>query len=178
MTAEPSAAALIKHLPPSASTLRLLDVSGSLGASLLALRSDLALVDADDLDAVVAEAVSLTDANLRRLLARLRPGGRLIAIDPQGEASAEWVRRLETAGYTRILVEELLPSGVLLRGEKPHLTDDTLARIQSVAALDAAQAEFRGRYVHLLIRQTPNKPVWALKPDDQITWQAVALADG
>jgi hypothetical protein len=26
--------------------------------------------------------------------------------------------------------------------------------------------------VHLLIRQTPNKPVWALKPDDKILWEA------
>ncbi len=67
--------------------------------------------------------------------------------------------------------------GVLMRGEKPHVTDDTLVRIQSVAARDAAQPEFKGRYLHLLIQQTPNKPVWALEPGEAVEWRAVALAD-
>jgi hypothetical protein len=111
----------------------------------------------------------------------LRPGGRLIAVDPHDEPSAARVRQLENAGYIRILVEELPTDagiGVLLRGEKPHVTDDTLARIQSVAAQDDAQAEFRGRYAHLLIRQTPNKPVWALQPGETVEWHAVAVVDG
>jgi hypothetical protein len=63
---------------------------------------------------------------------------------------------------------------VLARGEKPHMTDDTMARIAGVAEADQ-QAEFKGRYVHLLIRQTPNKPAWALKPGETVTWEALAL---
>jgi hypothetical protein len=173
---------LIKHLPPSASTLRLLDVVGNLGAALAARRADLAVTvgtvaGENSVDAGVAYAAVLNDELLALLLFALRPGGRLIVIDPRGEASGEHVKRLEVAGYTRILVEELLPTGVLMRGEKPHVTDDTLARVQGVAALDKSEPEFRGRYVHLLIRQTPNKPVWALKPGETVTWQAVALVD-
>lgn len=175
---------LIKHLPPSASTLRLLDVGGNTGDALAARRADIAVVsisaDENSVDAVVAYAVALNDALLADLLRALRPGGRLVVIDPQGEASGEHVKRLEAAGYTRILVEELLSDtsvGLLMRGEKPHVTDDTLARVQGVAALDNGVA-FRGRYVHLLIRQMPNKPIWALKPGETVTWQAVAVADG
>jgi hypothetical protein len=171
---------MIKHLPPSASTLRLLDVNGVAGDLLRQRRADLAVTvgssaEPDSIDAVVAYDAALTDDALRSLLVALRPGGRLIAVDPAGEPSAALVKRLESAGYTRILVEEMLP-GVLMRGEKPHVTDDTLARIESVASRDPAQAEYRGRYLHLLIRQTPNKPVWALKPGEAVAWEAVALA--
>lgn len=173
---------LIKHLPPSASTLRLLDVSGGVGDVLAARRADLAVTvgkatEENSVDAAVAYDTPLDDELLAGVLRALRPGGRLIALETQGEADSARVQRLAAAGYTRILVEELLPAGVLMRGEKPHTTDDTLARVQSVAALDSG-IEFRGRYVHLLIRQTPNKPVWALKPGETVTWQAVALADG
>lgn len=174
-------ALMVKHLPPSASTLRLLDVNGAAGQGLMKRRPDLSATvgtgaDENSVDAVVAYDAALTDEHLRALQVALRPGGRLVAVDPAGEPSAALVKRLEAAGYTRILVEEFTDegAGVLMRGEKPHLTDDTLARIQSVASGDGA--EFRGRYVHLLVRQTPNKPVWALKPDDVVAWEAVAQA--
>lgn len=174
--------AMAKHLPPSASTLRLLDVNGAAGEILRERRPDVAVVDAsaeNSLDAVVAYGGALSDERLRALLVALRPGGRLIAVEPEGEPSAALVRRLEKAGYTRILVEEMLLAdavvgSVLWRGEKPHTTGDTLARIESVAACDDA---FRRRYVHLLVRQTPNKPVWALKPGEAVAWAAVALAN-
>lgn len=176
---------MIKHLPPSASTLHLLDLSGAAGDCLAQRRADLAVTvgltnEADRFDAVVAYDVFLEDDLLRAALHALRPGGRLIAIDPQGEPSANLVRRLEAAGYTRILVEEMLTDtgvGVLMRGEKPHVTEDTLARIQSVAEHDATGVDFKGRYVHLLVRQTPNKPVWALQPGEAVEWRALALAD-
>lgn len=174
---------LIKQLPPSAATLRLLDLTG-LGAELTARRADLAVTVGSPaatgaenaFDAVVGCDVVLDDDLLRQAGAALRPGGRLIWVDRQGEPDAALVRRLEAAGYTRILVEELSEDGgVLLRGEKPHVTADTLARIASVAARDAADG-FKGRYLHLLIRQTPNKPVWALQPGETVVWQAAALA--
>ncbi len=175
---------LIKHLPPSASTLRLLDLDDSVGDALALRRADLAVTaaasfvapSANGYDAAAAYAVTLDSERLRALLDMLRPGGRLIILDPDGEASALHVQALEAAGYTRILVEELLPQGVLLRGEKPHSTADTLARVQSVAQQDAP-GEWKGRYVHLLVHQTPNKPVWALKPGEAVEWQALALRD-
>ncbi|MCA9907939.1 MAG: hypothetical protein KC519_04760, partial [Anaerolineae bacterium] len=34
---------------------------------------------------------------------------------------------------------------------------------------------YPGRYLYLLIRQTPNKPVWALREGETLAWQAVAL---
>jgi hypothetical protein len=93
-------------------------------------------------------------------------------------------RILEQAGYTRILVESgiecPLPTGVLMRGEKPHLTHDTLARIEQVAQADddaLTLTAYRGKYVHLLVMQTPNKPVWARQPEEPIRWQALT-ADG
>src|SRR4051794_13881762 len=176
---------MIKHLPPSASTLRLLDLNGASADFLTSRRPDLDVTvgqsgdanEADSFDAVVAYGDPLDDELLRAALRTLRHGGRLIVIDPAGEPNSAQVKRLETAGYTRILVEELAETGVLMRGEKPHITDDTLARIQSVAVRDQGMVEFKGRYVHLLIRQTPNKPVWALKGDETVAWQAVALSD-
>ena len=93
------------------------------------------------------------------------------------------VQTLEKAGYTRILVgtgiECPLPTGVLMRGEKPHTTDDTLERIQVAAEQDEAQpfADYRGKYVYLLVTQTPNKPVWTLEAGETIQWQAVTLDD-
>ncbi len=169
-----------KHLPPSASSLRLLDLDGTLSPGLIALRPDLVVTvgapDQSTYDAVVAYNLALDDALLRQVLALLRPGGRLIVIDPQGEPDRAQVERLELAGYVRILVEAVEPGGVLLRGEQPHTTTDTLARVQSVAVRDSLR-EFKGRYLHLLIRQTPNKPVWALQPDETVAWSAAAIAD-
>ena len=176
---------MIKHLPPSASTLWLLDLNGAAGELLKPRRADLDVTvgqsgDENAFDAVVCYGEMIDDAALNAALHALRAGGRLIVIDPRGDASSVQVKRLESAGYTRILVEEMLSDaggGVLMRGEKPHTTDDTLARIQSVAAQDAGLTDFKGRYVHLLIRQTPNKPVWTLKAGEVVTWQAVALRD-
>lgn len=170
---------LIKHLPPSAATLRLLDVTGGAGDVLAQRRADLAITvgaaaPESSTDAVVVYAAPPGDDLLRQLLVALRPGGRLIILDPDGDADASHVQTLEASGYVRILVEELVPIGVLMRGEKPHATADTLERIQSVAQQDAS-GEFKGRYVHLLVRQTPNKPVWALKPGETVEWQALAL---
>ncbi|MCC6805608.1 MAG: hypothetical protein IT319_22190 [Anaerolineae bacterium] len=188
MTDTPAASAvelLIKHLPPSASTLHLLDLGGGMGDLLAQRRADLAVTaalpeDTDQFDAAVAYNADLDDERLVWVLRALRPGGRLIAADVRSEPSRALVRRLESLGYTRILVEEMPTDasgvGMLMRGEKPHVTDDTHARIQSVAQRDAA-VEFKGRYVHLLVRQTPNKPVWALKPGETVEWRALALAD-
>jgi hypothetical protein len=182
--------AMAKHLPPSASTLRLVDVGGAVGEVLLERRADLDVIavagdtwDLDDnsLDAVTAYGTPLETSLVRMALRALRPGGRLIVVDPHGEPSAEQVRTLEEAGYTRILVEPVLDdlaAGVLMRGEKPHTTVDTLERVNLVAKSDNAANDlvnFKGRYVHLLVRQTPNKPAWALTSDDQVRWEAAAL---
>lgn len=184
--------AMAKHLPPSASALRLLDIGGAAGAVLSALRPDLditradvqddATLPADSFDAVVAFDHTLTPPLLALAMRVMRAGGRLIVVDSHGEVSETPVTTLESAGYARILVETAaecpLPVGVLMRGEKPHTTGDTLARIQQVAQHDAdAQPleAYRGRFVHLLIQQTPNKPVWALREGESVAWRAVAV---
>src|SRR5690606_9657201 len=67
---------------------------------------------------------------------------------------------------------------VLMRGEKPHITPDTLERVQQVAQQDADRLDlsaYRGRYVHLLIKEEPNQPAWTRQPQDPIAWSAVAL---
>lgn len=182
-------AVMLKHLPPSGAQLHLLDVGGVVGEPFLQQRKDLHRTTINgaaanwqlaplSFDAVMACNVELTADFLAACLTVLRPGGRLIVVDAHSRAGAEHVRLLEDAGYTRILVEPALAdgTGALLRGEKPHTEARTVDRIQQVAGRDAPDtAAFRGRYVHLLIRQTPNKPVWALKPDDVIEWHAAAL---
>lgn len=182
---------MAKHLPPSASSLRLLDMGGIAGETLRQRRDDLDIVAAPlnvrawaiepaSVDAVVAYDMALRPALLEAVLNVMRPGGRFIVVHPAGQVSQEQVRTLENAGYTRILVEAALNGfGVLIRGEKPHTTADTHQRVQTVAQQDAdalTLADFKGRYVHLLIRQHPNQPAWKRQPDEPLTWEAAALA--
>jgi hypothetical protein len=182
-------ATMAKHLPPSAATLRLLDAGSAAGQVLSGLRRDLEIIAAtgtpdkissDSLDAVVAYDLALSQNFLSAALAALRPGGRLVVVNPTGAVSDTWVTTLENAGYDRILVEAVF-EGVLIRGEKPHIEHRTYDRIQQVAARDANRldlATYSGRYLHLLIRQTPNKPIWRLAPGEQVEWQALALENG
>jgi hypothetical protein len=143
---------------------------------------------------------------LAEALRVLRPGGRLIMVDPSANQSpAKAVRelpkgirsavdmmawhlaaqeiggvtpesiaeRLADAGYARILAERVLNGwGVLSRGEKPYPAGATTAERVAVGA-NTEQAD--GRYIHLLIRQSPNKAVWALTESDVITWGAAAV---
>ena len=184
-------AVMAKHLPPSGSTLRLLDLDGNSAAALAEERADLEIrqvpaadirkldIAPDSIDAVLAYDVDLRDALLKSCLSALRAGGRFIALHSRGAADESHLRQLREHGFVRILVEPALDElGVLIRGEKPHATADTLARIQSVARADANSldhARFRGRYIHLLIQQRPNKPVWKLESGDEIAWRAAAI---
>jgi len=185
---------MAKHLPPSATTLSLLDVGAVTGAVLSARRADLKIEsvslitsdwvhEANSVDAVVAYDLLLQPDFLAAVLYVMRPGGRLIVVNPANHPDVLYVRQLEQAGYIRILVEPALAdadSGVLIRGEKPHITSDTLTRVQSIASRDADVLDFdqfRGRYVHLLVQQLPNKPVWQLQPDEQLEWRAVGVWD-
>ena len=181
-------AVMAKHLPPSAATLRLLDLDGRCGRILLSLRDDIDLqtgcpeslgIAPCSLDAVVAFDHDLDDALLSRILRLLRAGGRFIALLPNDRVRESWLRLLERNGFIRLLLEPALAGqGVLIRGERAHATSDTTQRIASVAAADPDSLDlesYRGRYVHLLVRQSPNKPVWQLRADEQIAWRAMAL---
>lgn len=180
--------AMAKHLPPSASTLNLLDVGGVSDSVLHRLREDIKVeiasqisdhweYDNSSVDAVIAYDMLLKPKLLQEVLRVMRAGGRFIVTQPYGKPDSEWVETLENAGYVRILVEPAIDTkGVLIRGEKAHTTEDTLERVQGVAQADADLLNlntYKGRYVHLLIQQTPNKPVWRLAPDEQIQWHAV-----
>jgi hypothetical protein len=181
--------AMLRHLPPSGAVLRLLDVGGQAAPVLTQSRADLDVVSAVDdpavwngplerFDAVVCFDCALDADRLGAALPVLRPGGRLIAVEAQGQPGEKQVQILEQAGYVRILVEAAvqnpLPAGVLMRGEKPHTADRTIERIRQTADRDAAP--YAGRYVYLLVQQTPNRPVWAMQPGEVVTWQAVAVA--
>ena len=152
-------------------------------------------------DAVVAYDCALDAQMLAAIAARMRPGGRFIAVLPQplagGEKSAPagaaspaaslnvrqagagWLRRLQAAGLVRILVERAVADqGLLIRGEKPHETDNTWQRIENVARADADRlrlSDYRGRYLHLLIQASPNKPAWKRAPAEDIVWRALAI---
>ncbi|MDE2774451.1 MAG: hypothetical protein OXI77_00790 [Chloroflexota bacterium] len=184
-------AVMAKHLPPSGSTLRLLDLDSLSGRLLAQSRADLDVQhiqpnDHDRIavapaayDAALAYDVKLSGALLQACLTALRPGGRLIALQSRGVVSEDHLRQLRDHGYVRILVEPALDElGVLIRGEKPHTTADTLARIQAAARADADTLDlkrFRGRYIHLLIQRQPNKPVWQMSPREPIAWRAAAF---
>ena len=184
-------AVMAKHLPPSGSTLRLIDLEGRSGDLLAALRSDLEIrhiptseIEEQDMapgaaDAVVAFDLHLTDDILAFARHVLRAGGRFIALQPRGTVSQSHLRRLRDHGFARILIEPALDElGALIRGEKPHNTADAIQRIQSVARGDADSLEmscFRGRYIHLLIQQRPNKPVWKREHGERISWRAAAI---
>lgn len=197
MTPEPTrqrfVEALAKHLPPSASRLSLLDIDGRCGDILADRRADLDIrcPAANDLqrpeippaaaDAIVAFDCDLDSQMLRSIADNMRPGGRFIAVLPRSQVHECWVGLLEAGGFVRILVEPAVDGvGLLIRGEKPHTTVNTLERIQSVARADVDLldlAAYRGPYLHLLIRQSPNKPVWKLEAGEAIAWRALALGD-
>lgn len=185
--------AMLKHLPPSSSSLKLLDIGGAAGEIFLKHRPDLAItpvsgesdswgIEQGSFDAVTAFEAEPDSPLLDAALSALRPGGRLILMSSRGEPDAAHVVTLESHGFTRILVETgaecPLPVGVLMRGERPHETDDTHARVQIGAADDGDSltlADYKGRFVHLLIRQTPDKPAWKLRADEPLIWEAVTL---
>lgn len=187
-------AVMAKHLPPSASTLRLLDLDGASGDIMSAWRGDLYVAHVPPLelgparlapaafDAVVAYDVEFSPELLREALNALRPGGRLINLQSRGQVSQSQAQMLRDSGYTRILVEPALDGlGVLMRGERAHDTSNTSKRIRSIAQADGDLLElerYAGRYLHLLIQQRPNKPVWKLSPDETITWRAAAVEQG
>ena len=187
-------AVMAKHLPPTASTLRLLDLDGISGGILANWRADLDITHvspgdlggaglaADSIDAVVAYDIDVDADLLSGSLRLLRPGGRLIILQSRGSVSEGQACVLRDKGYTRLLVEPALDGlGILLRGEKPHHTADTARRIRSGARADGDLLDleqYTGRYLHLLIQQQPNKPVWKLTGEETITWRAAALDSG
>ncbi len=180
--------AMVKHLPPGGAALRLLDVNGKAGAVLSTLRDDLEILPVgkpgtwaagtDTADAVIAFDCSPDVALLRTSLDALRPGGRLIVVSATGEPRDLYVRLLQGAGYTRILVETAIecpsPVGVLMRGEKPHTEERTVDRVRQVAQRDDVPRP--GRYAFLLVSQTPNKPAWQFQPGEVVEWNAVAVS--
>ncbi|MCQ3929922.1 MAG: hypothetical protein DPW16_05650 [Chloroflexi bacterium] len=194
---------VLRHLPPSGSELRLLDVDSCLSRfpelpAIQSQRPDFLLIETP-----LAEVGHYADANfdaaltflthdhldtmpffLEEIQRVLRPGGRFILLFPYIIP-----RSLEQAGFARILAEPLLNGEIALnRGERPYSGEiNILERVQVVAKnenqtglLQGTQLlDVPGRFIHLLIRQTPNKPGWAITPDDNIVWETVVVqADG
>jgi ubiquinone/menaquinone biosynthesis C-methylase UbiE len=241
---------MARHLPPSGSTLRVLDVGcgpGNSALTLASLRADVQVLGLDGSTAMISRArraiakhsngkqVSVARADIQHLpiadssidamiahsvyymlddqagflteaLRVLRPGGRLIMLDPAqvpyplgmlrknlraAPSVLIWqivsrayhrytperiARELEAAGLARVLGERAVQGyGVLSRGEKPYTNLSPIERTAQVAAKDSVLAS--ARHIFLLIKQTPNKPAWALQPSEVITWGAAAVLD-
>jgi hypothetical protein len=182
---------VLKQLPPSGAQLLALDVGGRL-ASLKALRPDVSFIPVSlnpghwhatpqSADAVAAWDVLITPALLEAAWHALRPGGRLIVANPLQLFDTRYGATLTDAGFVRLLIEPLSAAGgLLLRGERPHTASNTLERIRTVASADdrlQMLANYRGRFLHLLVDQTPNLPPWRMRPGAVVTWQAVTTAE-
>lgn len=195
---------MARHLPPGNAGLKVIDMSAEpVIRALMALRPDVEPVygaldsfEDDTIDAITAYDASYQIANwaafLKQVLRVLRPGGRLILFTPDGLIDRrkytleEEAIMLHQAGFVRMLSERIF-GGVLTRGEKPYQEDlSTTERIESTVQeitdttgvlIGSELLEMKARFVYLLIKSTPNKPVWSLKPDETIHWTAVAVGD-
>ncbi len=179
-------ALMLKQLPPSASELKLLDVGGHCSAQFTAQRRDVKPRSVQNLpvedscaDAIVALEQPLEADFLTTACRCLRPGGRLIIGWRQGTPEVQQQLTLEKAGFVRILIEAQ-GEALLLRGERPHRAQRTLERIRQVADGDVVTdvAAWPGRYVHLLVRQTPDRPPWAMREGETLRWQALTIGAG
>jgi ubiquinone/menaquinone biosynthesis C-methylase UbiE len=165
-------------------------------------------------DAIIGHSVYYLIADrpafLHDALRVLRPGGRLILLDPakrgfpfsilrhirtpkaalslilwqtfarlnQRFTLEEAAEELRDAGFARILAELRVEGyGVLSRGEKPYPVRNTLERMQSTATRDdpVSLLPERGRFVFVLVHQSPDKPAWALRHGEPIRWDAAML---
>lgn len=146
------------------------------------------------LDAVAMYGMVAQTVNEKRIFSEarrvLRPGGRLLAfvdhattLASLGAAPQPYAEMLIRFGFVRVL-SEVLAHGVFCRGEKAYKSEfTTVERIAATArpaltgpALTTLlQGEslmlVRARYLHVLIQETPNIPVWRRTPDDVIGWQ-------
>lgn len=183
-------AEMLKHLPPSQSQLRLLDISlQDIHHDITQRRTDISITrERSNVDAVFGYGIpSLKPVMLEMSLNALRPGGRMILFFPALDLSLDEVAAvLQEVGFARILTETL-EGGILARGERPYAQGMTTADRVAIGAQDEAVEnevlvvsgdeihDAPGRYIHLLIKQTPNKPAWKLEPGEVIKWQAAAL---
>ena len=181
-------------------------------------------IASNSVDAITAHSVFHSIPNraafLRESLRVLRPGGRLIMLDPIAgrypwhlltrawrSRAALWIlvwrafsqqyhrftleemsTTLTESGLARVLTERAVDGyGIVSRGEKPYTQLSTVERIAQTAARDDIGSELqiadaadlttasRGKFVFLLVRQTPDKPVWAIQPDEILHWQAAMV---
>jgi SAM-dependent methyltransferase len=169
---------LVKQRRPDTSVIRI----GRHAADTLATATQLPL-SANSVDAVsIYGMVTQTSAETRifsEALRVLRPGGRFLALTPSLSNNPQhYANLLIDNGFARVL-SEVLAAGIFFRGEKPYAAALSTAERIAVAATttDAAEVlqghqltDVRGRYLHLLIKETPNVPVWRRSPDDMLTW--------
>ena len=176
-------AEMLRQLPPSGGALQLLDLGGHCGGPFSEKREDLHVHRLAELpagesrfDAIVALDQALAPDFLAAAWRILRPGGRLIIGWRRGEIDARQQLQLEAAGFARILLETQGDS-LLLRGERPRESQDGPQRDARVAAAAAEGAPARrpGRYLHLLLRRSPERPPWAIATGEDQRWQALTL---
>jgi hypothetical protein len=168
---------IARHLPPSLDRVRVrpLDAPAREWADALATEHFATVVDHGECDAALASDPALISP------AKLRPGGRVICLLPDAARGLpELARTMTQAGFTRILVEEVLDGAfTLARGEPATRTMDhdigvvtpgtELARVPAGARLP--------RYLHLLVHQEPPSRGWEAVDPASIIWQAMTVRE-
>ena len=172
-----------RHLPPSAGLPRALALDAEAAADLAPVAEVVHAPPAGPLPAGPFDAVAgkAAPARVPDLLARLRPGGRLI-LAAEAPAPGALLRALTEAGCLHCLVETA-GALTLYRGERPP-AGTPLERTQALAEAEAAASalqpsavDFKSPFVFLLVTQSPNKPAWKLRPDEKVDWRAATVLD-
>ncbi len=168
---------IARHLPPSASRVRVrpLDAPSRAWAAALVAKDLAVLCEESECDAALAANLALVSH------VRLRPGGRAVfLLSGDVRSLPDLAAILAEAGFTRILAEPVLDGAfTLVRGEPRSTAADRNADVAAPGdGLTSARSDKPlPRYVHLIVHQEPPVRGWEQPGEESISWEAMTVRD-